>query len=189
MKVKYRTVIIDPPWLHKTCNVGTIKTIGVKKDMPYSSMTDEEILNFPINNFAADECDLFLWVTHTKLPQALKCLKFWGFKYHIMLTWNKLSGICLNGFFRKTELLLYGYRGKMGISRKKGKYIPTMFQEKVKRHSEKPAVIYDIIRKRSASPRIDLFARKKHPGFDSWGDEVDQNQVTLKNYQNRDKKQ
>jgi len=170
--VKYRTVIIDPPW-QVVCGFTKEKFYRIGRKLPYKTMTDEEIINFPINDFASKECDLFLWVTHTKLPIALKILEKWGFKYHCLLTWDKKGGVCINGFYRRTEFVVYGYRRKQGINVAKGHYIPTLFNGKTKRHSEKPAIFYELVRERSLEPRIDIFARKRHYGFDSFGDEVE----------------
>jgi len=168
---KYKTIVIDPPW-KVNCNLKNTKFYRCGKPMPYKMMSDEELIKFPINDFAEEQCDLFIWATLTKIPIAINLLKEWGFKYHILLTWNKTNGIGLNGFHRKTELVVYGYRGKMGIERGKGKYIPTLFEEKLTTHSTKPNIFYSLIKERTQSPRIDIFARKRHDGFDTWGDEV-----------------
>ena len=63
--MKYDCIVIDPPW-----NQG--KT-GKRKCRPnqdtklsYKTMTKEEILNFPINDFAKDNCFLWLWTTNSK---------------------------------------------------------------------------------------------------------------------------
>ena len=174
----YRTVVIDPPW-KVVCNLTNEKFYRTGRKLPYETMTDEEILNFPINDFADRECDLFLWVTHTKLPIGLKILQKWGFKYHVLLTWDKQSGVCINGFYRKTEFVIYAYRGKQGINVGEGNYIPTLFGEKAKRHSQKPNKFYELICKRTLEPRIDIFARRKHYGFDAWGNQVEENQMQL----------
>lgn len=172
MVEKYKTIVIDPPW-KINCNLKNTKFYRCGKPMPYKLMTDEQIEKFDINIFAEEICDLFMWVTHSKLYIGLKIMEKWGFKYHCCITWDKTNGIGLNGFHRKTELIIYGYRGKMGIDRGKGKYIPTIFTEKLTTHSTKPNLFYEIIKPRTLQPRIDIFARKKHDGFDSWGDEVE----------------
>lgn len=88
--MKYRTVVIDPPW-----RVGagleklSLDCYRIARPLPYDTMTDSEIMAFPINDFADKECDLFLWTTHTKLPLALSILQAWGFKYHALMSWDK----------------------------------------------------------------------------------------------------
>jgi N6-adenosine-specific RNA methylase IME4 len=146
---------------------------GYHTNLPYNVMTDAEITAFPINDFAEAECDLFMWATHTKLPVALNILQAWGFKFHVLLAWDKLGGVCMNGFYRQTEFVVYGYRGKMGVDVGEGNYIPTLIQAKSQAHSQKPNKFYSIIKERTQAPRIDIFARKRHYGFDAYGDQVE----------------
>jgi len=171
-KNKYHTVVIDPPW-QVCCNLTNEKFYRTGRKLPYKVMSDSEIGDFPINNFADEECDLFMWVTHTKIPAGLRIIDQWGFKYHALLTWDKLSGVCINGFYRRTEYVIYGYRKRLGIDVQEGHYIPTLFKETPKTHSQKPDVFYELLRKRTQEPRIDIFARKRHFGFDAFGDEVE----------------
>lgn len=168
--MKYRTIVIDPPW-QISCNLKDTKYYRCGKPLPYPVMSDDKILDFPIDDFADNDCDLFLWTTHSKLPIALKILEKWGFKYHCLLTWDKTNGIGLNGFQRKTEFVVYGYKGKMGIDRSNGRYIPTLFKEKLTSHSVKPNIFYELIRTRTKEPRIDIFNRRNIFGFDGWGNE------------------
>lgn len=171
--MKYKTVVIDPPWFLQAALKKMVGKHGYHSNLPYNTMTDSEIAAFPINNFADDECDLFMWTTHTKLPVALSILKDWGFKFHVLLAWDKLSGVCMNGFYRQTEFVVYGYRGKQGVDVGEGNYIPTLISAKARGHSEKPAKFYSIIKERTKEPRIDIFARKRHFGFDAYGDQVE----------------
>jgi len=178
--MKYKTIVIDPPWTFAEHGMEIPMQGGkFKRTPPYETMSDAEILNFPIKEFADDNCDLFLWCTHTKLPFAFKILEQWGFKFHALLTWDKQNGVCINGFYRRTEFVLYGYRGRLGINIGVGSYIPTLFREKSTNHSRKPDVFYELLRKRTQEPRIDIFARQRHFGFDAWGDEVDNQQTSL----------
>lgn len=180
--MKYRTIVIDPPWKVK-CNLVDSKFYRCGKPMPYKMMSDEELIAFPINDFAEPSCDLFMWATLTKIPSALKIVEAWGFKYHILLTWDKTNGIGLNGFHRKTEHIVYAYRGKMGVDKGKGKYIPALFTEKLTTHSTKPNIIYEILKDRTKEPRIDIFARRKIDGFDCWGDEAPLSNASIKSFQ------
>lgn len=167
---KYRTIVIDPPW-KLNCNLKDSKYYRCGKPLPYKTMTDNEMLDFPISCFAEQDCDLFLWVTQSKLPFGLKLIESWGFKYHVTITWDKTNGVSLNGIQRRTEMILYGYKGRMGINQK-GRFIPTLIREKLKEHSRKPDVFYAILKRNTQSPRIDIFARQRRTGFDAWGDEI-----------------
>ena len=176
--VNYKTIVIDFPWNVK--NNFDPKKMWFGKTLPYAVMTNEQILDFDINQFTQGDCDLFLWVTHTTLPLGLKYLERYGFKYHALITWDKTRGVTMLGIHRKSEMCLYAYRGHMGL-KQKGKPINTVFREVVKGHSEKPQTFYSMILPNTKEPRIDIFARKKHMGFEAYGNEVD-NTISLENY-------
>lgn len=133
-------------------------------------MTDEEIINFPIDSYADDECDLFLWTTNGKLKTALKILENWNFRYSSLLVWNKGDGLNHQGLHYTLEFVLYAYRKRKGLNYYKP--LETYFKAKRLRHSQKPDLFYALIRERTQSPRIDIFARKRHYGFDAYGDQV-----------------
>jgi len=174
---KYRTIVCDPPWQIKTMATKFCKS-PISSELPYDTMSDEELLEFPINNFADEMCDLFLWTTKGKICFAFKLLEKWGFKYSNILVWNKRNGICSNGFHNTLEYVLYGYRGKCNVSFTNP--LEVYFEAKRGKHSEKPSKFYTMLRDRTQKPRIDVFARKRHYGFDSWGNEVEsQIQVPL----------
>ncbi|GAH13102.1 unnamed protein product, partial [marine sediment metagenome] len=49
----------------------------------------------------------------------------------------------------------------------------SVFTEKRGRHSRKPDVFYKTLKQNTQAPRIDIFAREEHDGFDVWGNEVE----------------
>ena len=54
----------------------------------YDLMTDEELLNLPIESIADKDCIMFLWATFPKLQLCLDCIKSWGFEYKtVAFTW------------------------------------------------------------------------------------------------------
>jgi len=169
---KYKTIVIDFPWSVKN-NLTNTKYYRTGKPMPYKMMSDEEILNFPINNFVEEQGDLFLWTITSKIPFCFELLKKWGFKYMDFIAWDKEIGVPVNGIYRRAEWIIYAYKKKMGIN-KSGKFIQTIIREKRGKHSSKPNSFYKIIKNNTQEPRIDIFARKRHQGFDAWGDEVEE---------------
>ncbi len=94
--MKYQTVVIDPPWTVKN-GLKNLKYYRTGKPMPYPLMSDQEIKNFPINDFADDRCDLFLWTITSKIPLCFEILKHWGFKYMDFIAWDKEIGVPVNG--------------------------------------------------------------------------------------------
>jgi len=166
-KKKSRTIVIDPPYPIQPISKSISKKFHspLADGLPYKLMSKQEIVDFPINDFADKNCDLFLWTTHNFLPFSLKLLDEWGFKYHCLLTWNKLEGINCWGFTRNSEFVIYAYRGKMGIRLNSKKNIPTVFTERRGKHSVKPQTFYNILLRSTKEPRIDVFARKKTRRF------------------------
>jgi len=168
-KGKYSVIYLDPPW-----PVGSM--VMDKWESPieekYPTMTIEEIRQLPINELAADQCSLFLWTTHTFLPDALKLIEEWGFKYFCCITWDKGNGWTQNGFHKRTEFLLYAYKGGININQY-GDAIPTLISEPKSYHSKKPDIIRDMIKNKTPEPRIELFARGVHDdGWTVWGNEA-----------------
>lgn len=165
---KYKTILADPPW-----ELGNMRMKKARPNakLPYKRMKLQEIKDLPVGKLADKECNLFLWTTHTFLPHAFEVLKSWGFKYHCCLTWDKTNGIPCWGFKRETEFVLFGYKGKI-IVKQKGRFIHTLFKEKLTTHSTKPKIFYEILESNTPKPRIELFARNKRDGWDAWGNEV-----------------
>lgn len=165
---KYKTIVIDPPWSQKKTGLRRVRP-NQKKELPYKVMRTEEIGNFEIDSFAEKECLVFLWTIDKYLEDAHKILRGWGFKKHCVFVWNKSTGVCPFSVQFRNEYCLMGYRGKFKIN-KIG--IPTNFSSKVKEHSRKPDVFYEIVRQLGDSPMIDIFSREKREGFEQWGDEI-----------------
>ncbi len=84
---KYKTIVIDPAWTVKN-NLKNLKYYRTGKKMPYDMMTDEEIENLPIDNFADKQCDLFLWTITSKIPLCFNYLE-----NGVLNIWTFLHGI------------------------------------------------------------------------------------------------
>jgi N6-adenosine-specific RNA methylase IME4 len=176
--MKYRTIVIDPPWRLSCCNENAFSHSKITKDLPYETMSDSEIMAFDVDQFADEQCDLFLWTTPAKIHTAFHVLEAWNFRYANFFAWNKLDGLNFNGVHNILEFVLYAYRGKNGLNYSRP--IDTYFAEKRVKHSQKPNKFYSLIAKVTSEPRVDLFARRRHIGFDAWGNQVEpQIQVPL----------
>jgi len=175
---QYRCIVIDPPWDQgKTGRRSTRPNQGVALDYP--TLTQEEIFAAaPLQEWAADNAFLWLWATNSRsrssgrpiLQAAFELMDAWGFRYYTMLTWDKKTGPCPFGPYQiTTEHCLFGYRGKCEFAKKSLGKMKTCFDARVTRHSEKPAGFYRNIENNFPAPRLDVFARRSHPGFDGWG--------------------
>lgn len=192
-KGKYKTVVIDPPW-PITSNVGSLKKYArpekrhkpiyqrpLNKPYYYDSMTIEEILEFPVNEFAHDESLLFVWCTNGRtsckvstMKTALELLEMNGYNQFSIITWNKPQGTAVfSPIINMTEHCIVGYRGNYNnLINKQYAVMKSRFRtERQITHSEKPTKFYQMLRAWTPEPRIDLFARQRHYGFDGWGDE------------------
>lgn len=176
---KYKCIIVDPPW-----NQG--KT-GKRKSRPnqntsldYSTMSMEELIDLPINDWASENCFLWLWATNSKdkstkkpiLKMAFDLLENWGFVFYTMITWNKKTGPCPFGPYQiTTEYVLFAYKGKAKFDKASLGKLQTIFTASPSAHSVKPKLFYDQIAKYFDGPRLDVFARQVREGYDGWGDE------------------
>ena len=186
--MKYKTIVIDPPWKYGKWGKGSLKCksphtkSNIDKPLPYDSMTVEEIKRLPINNLADNDCEVYLWATQKYLPDAFAVLRVWGLKYCQILTWcKKPMGKGQGGVYCPTnEFLLLARKGKMP----KVERIDTTWWE-IKRqncaHSKKPEFFQDMIETVSEEPRLEMFARRERKGWSVFGNEVD-NSIDLSEY-------
>lgn len=173
---KYNIIYADPPWLYD--NAGTQKSRGMARSS-YECMPLKDIKEVPIRDISAESCMLFLWATMPKLNEAIEVVSAWGFKYiTCAFCWVKQNpkgngiysglGHWVNG---NAELCLLGKKGKS--LERKNKSVKQIVLYPRGRHSEKPAIVRDrIVDLLGDLPRIELFARQKVVGWDSWGNEV-----------------
>jgi N6-adenosine-specific RNA methylase IME4 len=170
---KYKTIVIDPPWMLSPMSTKLVNrdVVCVSSEMPYRVMSDIDLLAFPIQDFADDECDIFLWTTKAKIHFSFHLLDNWGFHYSNFFVWNKRDGLNNNGVHHTLEFVLYGYKQKSNLTFTKP--IEQYFEAKRLKHSQKPDVFYATLAKVTKEPRIDIFARKRHFGFDAYGDQIE----------------
>jgi site-specific DNA-methyltransferase (adenine-specific) len=111
------------------------------------------------------------------LPEAIKVIQSWGFKYKtVAFTWvkeNKHKGYFTGlGYWTRSnpEMCLLATKGK---PKRISKSVRQLVMDKRREHSRKPDRIRnDIVELCGDQPRIELFARQKAKGWDSWGNEI-----------------
>ena len=127
-----------------------------------------------VNTVAQEKCHLYLWATNNYLQDAFRIINKWGFTYITMITWLK-DRKGLGQYYRgKTEHCLFARKGVLPYRTVKGKRAQgvTGFVEARTKHSRKPVTMREMIELVSYAPRLELFAREQHKGWDVWGDEV-----------------
>ena len=179
---KYNIIYCDPPWSY-----AVSKQMPGGRTNPYVSMRFIDILDLPIKDLADKNCVLFLWATMPLIPEALFCMKHWGFEYKtVAFTWvkkNKKKDSWFWGMGSWTrsnpEICLLGTKGEpKSVNHKVHSVIDTPLEE----HSKKPSEVRKrIVQLMGDLPRIELFARKpkdqlfedeSFKGWDVWGNEV-----------------
>ena len=166
---KYKIIYADPPYLYKNKNTGGSMISGAIAKYPVMDLQD--ILELPVKEIAHKDSCLFLWVTVPLIQEGFQVLNAWGFKYKTMLTWRKIMSLGMGYWYRgQTEHLLLGIKGKVKAFRIQK---PNFIQCKVGKHSQKPQEFRGLIEMTGLNPKIELFAREKHKGWDVWGNEVE----------------
>jgi len=161
-------VLADPPW-----NYDFSRSDSRKVENHYATMKIADICamgpHIPVKPHAL----LLLWATAPKIEQAFEVMRAWGFTYKTQAIWNK-EKIGMGYWFRGMhEVLMVGTRGKFSppaISCRLASIQP----EPRTVHSRKPEWVYAWVE--SAWPslcKLELFARKKRPGWLSWGHGVE----------------
>jgi N6-adenosine-specific RNA methylase IME4 len=174
---QFGAILIDPPWrfLNSTGKVAPEH----KRLHRYPTMTFQDIAALPVGDLALPKSHLYLWAPNALLHEALTIMKTWGFQYKTNLVWFKVrkdggpDGRGVGFYFRNvTELLLFGVKGKLRTL-KPGRTQVNIVIERKKEHSRKPDSVYDIIEACSPGPYVELFARRRVPGWTGWGDQAD----------------
>lgn len=160
---KYPVLYVDPPWQYEH-GISLSRDIETK----YGTMSFEQLkaLKLP----AADPSILYLWSTNSHLAQAITLMAHWGFSYRTNMVWVKPS--IGPGYWVRSrhELLLIGIKGDMPVPIDKP---DSVVEAKRLGHSAKPGVVRQLIEAAYPElPRIELFARGKHKGWDVWGNEA-----------------
>lgn len=168
----YSTIVADPPWDYgKDRMVGTFgPDSGPMKhaELPYPTMSVDEIAALPVSSFAAPDSHLYLWTTQRYLPDAFNVLEAWGFSRSAVLVWSKPAMGIVGTFVCSAEFVLFGRRGKLPAKRK---HLGTVFEWSRRGHSQKPEAFLDLVESISPGPYLELFARRNRLGWDTWGNE------------------
>lgn len=160
---RFRTIMADPPW-----DIGQKGRRGAREHYPVLPV--ERIKALPVAGLAEENAHLYLWVVNGGIREGMDVMEAWGFTYRSPLTWIKPRMGLGNYLRNQTEHLLLGTRGRAPVKfRGQGTWMYAPLQE----HSHKPEEQYAVIERLSDGPYLELFARRRQPGWYVWGNEVD----------------
>lgn len=177
LQKKFSTILIDPPW--RFANRTGKMAPEHKRLRRYPTMSFEEIAELPVPDLACEQSHLYMWCPNALLFEALQIMKAWGFVYKTNIVWYKVrkdggpDGRGVGFYFRNvTELVLFGIKGKIRTLQP-GRRQTNIIVSRKQEHSRKPNNLYEIIEACSPAPQIEMFARVRRKGWESWGNEVD----------------
>jgi N6-adenosine-specific RNA methylase IME4 len=170
----YGAVLADPSWDFRTWSA---KGEGRSASQHYSIMSIADVKALPVADLCADDCALFLWATWPTIESAFAVIDAWGFTYKTLaFCWVKTSKsagqpIMGNGFWTRSnsEVCLLATRGK---PKRLNKDVGQVILEPRREHSRKPDCTYGLIERLVGGPYLELFARRRWPRWDAWGDEL-----------------
>lgn len=170
---KYNIIYADPPWKYDRNKVQGAA------EKHYSTMTVDDLCKLPVADIYDKDAILFMWATFPQLKEALQVIEAWGFKYRtigfVWLKQNK-SGVGWSyglGFWTRgnAEICLLATKGH---PKRKSTRVHQFIISPLRGHSQKPDEAREkIVELVGDLPRVELFARQKMEGWDSWGNEVD----------------
>lgn len=173
---KYEIIYIDPPWAFNDRNTGGSMKSGASAK--YSVMNLDQIRGLPVPDIADENCVMFMWWVGSQPKEALDLIKSWGFKLKTMsgFVWVKKTKLW-KMFFGMGHWTRAGAECCLIATKGKPKRLSASVRSVVEAvnesHSKKPNIFADkIVELCGDLPRIELFARDKKEGWDSWGNEV-----------------
>jgi N6-adenosine-specific RNA methylase IME4 len=166
---KFKTIVCDPPWpMKKIVRKAYPNQVG----FDYATMSEKELMNYTlVSEKAADEAHLWLWTTQKFLPLSLKLVGIWGFDYYLCFVWHKNGGFQPWGCPQfNCEPIIFARRGELPFL---SDNYTTCFHGRRREHSRKPDEFYNMVRRVSPGPRLDMFSREPREGFEQHSLEID----------------
>lgn len=179
----YGAILADPPWSFECWSgKGTDRSSA---DNHYATQSMEWLSSLPVKELAADNCALFCWIVWPTLPEAIKLLSDWGFKYKTCaFAWMKADVSTVNMFSDEIDAYMgMGYWTRANseacllATRGKPKRVDAGVRQGIiaprREHSRKPEGVHDRIERLVAGPYCELFARQQRKNWDVWGNQTE----------------
>ena len=185
----YKIIYADPPWSYQDQSCEGAAAAH------YDGMSLESICSLPVQDISDKNCVLFLWATYPMLKEALQVIDAWGFAYKsIAFQWLKLNKN--NHLSDNPHRTFYGlgrwtrgntepcFLATKGKPHRVSEDVDQLIKQSLTKHSAKPHESREkIVKLMGDLPRIELFARRRIPGWDAWGDDKElEDQKSLEDY-------
>ena len=188
----FRCIVADPPWPYGNPRaiVGNggrgsdggraAEIIQADVGQHYHTMSMADLKAMPVADLSEADAHLYLWTTNSFMVQAHELAAAWGYTPKTIITWDKVKkaskifepSMKTGWWYRSaTEHCLFAVRGSMRLQCPEG--LPTLLLDERLPHSVKPDSFMQMVEKASGGPYLELFARRKRPGWQSWGNEVE----------------
>lgn len=191
----FNMIVADPPWRFD------LRSEAGEEKAPqahYTCLDIDTLCALPVEALAAEDCLLWLWATNPMLPDALRVIEAWGFKFKTAGTWVKRTTRGKDAFGTgyilrsANEPFIIATRGAPKTTRSTRSTVPTYddgfhalgdggnwpagsitIEAKIREHSRKPDEAFEAAENlMPEAQRIELFSRQVRPGWKAWGNEV-----------------
>ncbi|KAM0751292.1 MT-A70-domain-containing protein [Meredithblackwellia eburnea MCA 4105] len=169
---KFHVVVADPPW-------------AIHQELPYGTLTDEEMMRMPVGSMQDEGGLLFLWVTGRAMELGRDCLNAWGYERIDEIIWvktNQLQGLIRTG--RTGHWLNHSKEHCLVAIRRSSSAAPPklppwchrsldtqVLLAEVRETSRKPDELYDMVERilggKGVGRKVELFGRT-HNLRDGW---------------------
>lgn len=181
-KQKYDIIYADPPWHYNgkmqfdksskdKHNIDLSKEIFISSaSFQYPTLKTSELMRLSLKDISKPDCLLFMWSSSPHLQQAIELGNFWGFEYKtIAFVWDKMKHNPGQYTLSYCELCLVFKKGRIPQPRG-ARNIKQLVRAERTKHSVKPIEVMQNIEKMfPTQTKIELFARQKKQGWESWG--------------------
>lgn len=189
---KYQVIYADPPWDYggktqydksviKSQNVEFEKNIFLSSaSFQYPTIKLKQLKELNIESISDNNCLLFMWTTGPQMANSIELGEAWGFEYKtVAFVWDKMVHNPGRYALSQTEFVLAFKKGKFPQPRG-ARNVRQFIQVHRREHSVKPVEVIDGITKMfPTQEKIELFARNKYDGWDSWGLETDGKSMSI----------
>lgn len=175
---KFGVIVEDFEWDHVTWSeAGRDRAAENHYPVSKDAHTAAEIVERTKERWACadDRCVAYMWTTIQHLAIAIDVLRQRGFDYVSSHAWGK-DKIGLGFWNReKHEILLIGTRGNPPPPcPAPGTQLDSLVMAPRGEHSVKPDEFLEMIERHfPTTPRLELNARRRRPGWQAWGNEVE----------------